>query len=194
MAHQNTITVQLPNGDYILILGKDKDAFDRGEKVRNLLGKTFKTKQEVKPLAEELSESASLSDRAAYVRKKTNAAMDETISSAYDKINPEKKNGKDFKKDKPEPFDYKSEGAWKEWKKTGPEGSGYDYKTAIDHGMGPNAKGRWFSRIPSTGRILKGKKHESFGLTEKSEKDLGYGVYKDPETGFYFSERIDAIE
>ena len=70
-------------------------------------------------------------------------------------------------------------------KKFDPEGSGYDYETAESHGMKPDKTGHWSSREPKTGRLLKGRKHKTWHLTEKGEKEAGYKIYK--KGGFYYS-------
>lgn len=67
-----------------------------------------------------------------------------------------------------------------------PEGSGYDYETAQKYGMKPDATGHWSSREPDTGQILKGRKHETFHLTEKGEEEAGYEIYKG-KNGKYYS-------
>jgi len=66
-----------------------------------------------------------------------------------------------------------------------PEGSGYDYDTALKHGMKPDKTGHWASREPTTGRLLKGRKHKTWYLTEEGERKAGYKIYK--EGGFYYS-------
>ena len=64
-------------------------------------------------------------------------------------------------------------------KKFDPEGSGYDYEEAIKGGEKPKKKGEhWSSRNPKTGQILKGKKHKTFHLAEKGEKEAGNEIYK----------------
>lgn len=55
---------------------------------------------------------------------------------------------------------------------------GYDYDTAEKAGIKPDSTGHWPSREPSTGKILKGKKHPTFSLTKKGEKAAGYKIYK----------------
>ena len=68
-----------------------------------------------------------------------------------------------------------------------PEGSGYDYATAKAHGLKPDKTGHWPSRSPKDGRLLKGRRHKTWHMTEKGEKEAGYSIYKDPKSGFYFS-------
>ena len=58
-----------------------------------------------------------------------------------------------------------------------PEGSGYDYEFAKKQGITPDKNEKWQSRDPKTGRILKGRGHETFGETIKGEKDAGYEIY-----------------
>ena len=66
-----------------------------------------------------------------------------------------------------------------------PEGSGYDYGSAKKFNIKPDKSGHWPSRVPSTGLILKGKKHKTFGLTEAGEGMAGYKMIK--KSGRYFS-------
>ena len=68
-----------------------------------------------------------------------------------------------------------------------PEGGGYDYETAKLHGIKPDADGHWQSRSPVTGQMLKGRKHKTWHLSEEGEANAGYTIYKDPESGRYFS-------
>lgn len=69
------------------------------------------------------------------------------------------------------------------------EGEGYDYKTARRSGLGPDHTGHWPSRDPNSGQILKGKKHHTFGLTEKGEAAAGYVIEKRGDR--YFSRKRD---
>ena len=71
-----------------------------------------------------------------------------------------------------------------------PEGSGYDYKAAEACGLGPDENGHWPSRCPKTGQLLKGKKHKTWNLTEQSEREMNYTIYKG-EDNKYYSEKID---
>ena len=66
-----------------------------------------------------------------------------------------------------------------------PEGSGYDYNSAINAELGPDESGHWPSRVPKTGLILKGRKHKTWHLTEEAEKKLGYKIIK--KNGRYYS-------
>jgi hypothetical protein len=76
-----------------------------------------------------------------------------------------------------------------------PAGSGYDYKTAFAHGMGPTGtgedKGHFGSVAPTSDDeqmlhgipresyvMLKGKAHETFNKAEKAEKERGSKVVK----------------
>ena len=68
-----------------------------------------------------------------------------------------------------------------------PEGSGYDYKTAKQFGLKPDKTGHWPSRVPSTGLILKGKDHKTWGLTESGEKSKGYKIIR--KSGRYWSQK-----
>jgi hypothetical protein len=68
-----------------------------------------------------------------------------------------------------------------------PEGDGYDYDTAKAHGMSPDERGKWGSRSPVTGQLLKGRKHKSWKETLEGEAAEGYTIYKDPASGKYYS-------
>lgn len=76
-----------------------------------------------------------------------------------------------------------------------PEGSGYDYQTAMAHGMGPTGTGedlghwgsvattsddeRMLRDLPRDAYVmLKGKAHETFNKAEASEKERGFKVVK----------------
>ena len=71
-----------------------------------------------------------------------------------------------------------------------PEGTGYDYDSATKYGIEPSIQGdkkpHWQSRVPSTGLLLKGKKHETWDLLEQGEREAGYEIYKQ-EDGRYYS-------
>jgi hypothetical protein len=68
-----------------------------------------------------------------------------------------------------------------------PEGDGYDYATAEASGLGPDETGHWPSRDPQSGKILKGKGHETFSLTEQGELEAGHEITKG-EDGAYYSQ------
>mgnify|MGYP003116516433 CR=1 FL=1 len=55
---------------------------------------------------------------------------------------------------------------------------GYDYEEANKRGIKPDATGHMQSRVPETGRILKGRKHPTIYKTKKYEKALGYKIVK----------------
>jgi hypothetical protein len=76
---------------------------------------------------------------------------------------------------KPKPFD--------------PEGDGYDYETAQKYGIKPDKKGKWQSREPQTGQILKGRKHNTWSLTEEGERDVGYIIHKGKDGRYYSKPR-----
>ena len=63
-----------------------------------------------------------------------------------------------------------------------PEGSGYDYVSAVNAGLVPlpDEKGEyhWDSRIPDSGLLLKGRKHKTWGKLEQGEKKAGYEIFK----------------
>jgi len=65
-----------------------------------------------------------------------------------------------------------------------PEGSGYDYKTAIKDRVLPK-RGHWSSRNPKTGQILKGRKHRTHKKTVKGEKKAGYRIIKGKDGKYY---------
>lgn len=69
-----------------------------------------------------------------------------------------------------------------------PEGTGYDYKTAHEAGLGPDETGHYPSRDPRTGVLLKGRKHETWNKTVEGEKKMGYTIYKG-EDGRYYSRK-----
>ncbi len=85
-------------------------------------------------------------------------------------------------------FLFKSKGR----KKFDPEGSGYDDATAKKYGYKPtpDAKGKMHmqSRSPETGLLLKGRKHKTWNLLEKGEKEAGYTIYKGKD-GRYYSKK-----
>jgi hypothetical protein len=70
-----------------------------------------------------------------------------------------------------------------------PEGDGYDYETAQKHGIKPDETGHWQSREPKTGQILKGRKHNTWNLTEEGERKAGYTIFKGKD-GRYYSNPI----
>ena len=55
---------------------------------------------------------------------------------------------------------------------------GYDYEEANKRGIKPDATGHMQSRVPETGRILKGRKHPTLYKTKKIERALGYKIIK----------------
>jgi hypothetical protein len=55
---------------------------------------------------------------------------------------------------------------------------GYDYEEAEKRGIKRDATGHMQSRVPETGRILKGKKHPTIYKTKAIEKALGYKIVK----------------
>ena len=69
-----------------------------------------------------------------------------------------------------------------------PEGDGYDYETAAKYGIKPDKDGHWQSREPKTGRLLKGRKHETWHHTVQGEKEAGYEIYKGKD-GHYYSRK-----
>lgn len=76
-------------------------------------------------------------------------------------------------------------------KKFNPEGSGYDYKSAIEANMKPDKSGHWYSRVPSgpkEGLLLKGRTHPTWYKTVAGEAKAGYKIYK--KNGRYWSRKI----
>jgi hypothetical protein len=72
-----------------------------------------------------------------------------------------------------------------------PEGIDYDYESAKKYSIVPDEFGHWQSRVPETGLLLKGRKHETWPLTVKGETDAGYKiVFKD---GRYYSVPVDKM-
>ncbi len=70
-----------------------------------------------------------------------------------------------------------------------PEGSGYDYVSAVNAGMSPelgeDGKHHWHSRVGSTGLLLKGKKHNTWNKLVEGEKLSGYEIFKKSDGRFY---------
>jgi len=71
------------------------------------------------------------------------------------------------------------------WPKFDPEGSEYDYRTAIESGDKPDTSGHWHSLDPRTGMVLKGRQHETWNKTIEAEKALGNIVVKGPNGRYY---------
>jgi len=67
-----------------------------------------------------------------------------------------------------------------------PEGSGYDYSSAIKAGLKPDDTGHWPSRDPKTGMLLKGSGHLTWGKTLAGEEDEGNAIRR-REDGRYYS-------
>ena len=83
-------------------------------------------------------------------------------------------------------------------KKFDPEGTGYDYASAVAVGIGemydPKAEwdekkkkyiGHWKSRVPSSGLLLKGRKHRTWHLLEKGERKAHMKIYKRKDGRYY---------
>jgi len=70
-------------------------------------------------------------------------------------------------------------------KRFDPEGSSYDYESATAAGLGPDETGHWPSRVPSTGLLLKGRKHKTWRKTVEGEREAGYKIWK--INGRYYS-------
>ncbi|KKN42505.1 hypothetical protein LCGC14_0712660 [marine sediment metagenome] len=72
-----------------------------------------------------------------------------------------------------------------------PEGTGYDMASARAFGMKPDKTGHYSSREPTTGLLLKGRKHKTWHLTTKGESKAGYEIYK--KNGRYYSRKKRGI-
>lgn len=73
-----------------------------------------------------------------------------------------------------------------------PEGSGYDYQTALEYGLKPDENNHWPSRVPQTGLILKGKKHKTFYKTVEADAKLGYVITRGSD-GRYYSAKKQSV-
>ena len=69
--------------------------------------------------------------------------------------------------------------------KFNPDSSGYDYESARKYGIKPDSRGKWQSRVPETGLLLKGSKHKTWNETLLGEKKMGCKVVK--KNGRYYS-------
>jgi len=74
-------------------------------------------------------------------------------------------------------------------KRFDPEGSGYDYQTALKHGLKAGKNKHWPSRSPKTGQILKGRAHPTWSKTVSGETRAGYEIYKAPNGRYYSKPR-----
>lgn len=75
-------------------------------------------------------------------------------------------------------------------RKFDPEGTGYDYDTAVKGGGVPDAKtGHWGSLDPSTGMVLKGRKHPTWGLMVQEEGRMGHEIIKEKDGRYYARKR-----
>ena len=73
-----------------------------------------------------------------------------------------------------------------------PEGSDYDYETALRNRMTPSPIDQhWPSRVategPDEGQILKGTGHPTFWKTREGEEAANYEIFKSPANGKYYS-------
>lgn len=68
-----------------------------------------------------------------------------------------------------------------------PQGSGYDYASALAHGIrrDPVAGGHLYSRDPKTGQELKGAAHPTFWMGLQGDKDAGYSTFVGPDQRYY---------
>jgi hypothetical protein len=74
-----------------------------------------------------------------------------------------------------------------------PEGEGYDYESAGKYEIKPDNTGHWQSRVPETGLLLKGRKHETWSKTEEGEAKAGYEIYKGEDGRYYSRKRTRTI-
>ena len=73
-----------------------------------------------------------------------------------------------------------------------PTGSGYDYATALSHGILPDDTGHWQSLVPETGQVLKGANHPTFDKTVEEERKMGSRIVYD-ETGTLYSRDLSSL-
>ena len=59
-----------------------------------------------------------------------------------------------------------------------PEGDSYDYLSAFMYRITPDSSGHYPSRVPSTGLLLKGRKHPTWHKTVEAEEKMGYEIIK----------------
>lgn len=76
-------------------------------------------------------------------------------------------------------------------KRFDPEGEGYDYESAKIFKIGPDETGHWPSRVPSTGLLLKGRKHKTWPLTVEGETSAGYKIIF--KNGRYYSVPVNKM-
>ena len=66
-----------------------------------------------------------------------------------------------------------------------PEGYGYDYGTAKERGLEADEEGHWPSRDPTTGMLLKGRRHRTFNKGVQVDKEMGYRLEQRPDGRYY---------
>lgn len=66
-----------------------------------------------------------------------------------------------------------------------PESADYDMESAVKYGLKPGSDGHWPSRVPQTGLLLKGKKHNTWDLLEQGEAQAGMEIYKGDDGRYY---------
>lgn len=66
-----------------------------------------------------------------------------------------------------------------------PEGAGYDVETAMAAGLKPDETGHWPSREPTSGQILKGRRHPTFQKTLDADEAMGYVLTKSKDGKYY---------
>ena len=75
-----------------------------------------------------------------------------------------------------------------------PEGSGYDYASAEAFGMGPDADGHYYSRVPETGLLLKGAGHPTFDETLEGEAKAGNAIVQGSDGRYYTRNIVDPMQ
>ena len=75
-----------------------------------------------------------------------------------------------------------------EKKKFDPEGSGYDMEAAKACGL-KKKDGHWPSRCPHTGQLLKGRKHKTWDLLERGEREANMEIFKGPDGKYHSKPR-----
>lgn len=69
--------------------------------------------------------------------------------------------------------------------KFNPESKGYDYESAKKYGIKPDKRGKWSSRVPETGLLLKGRKHKTWFATKRREAELGCKIVRKKDGRYY---------
>ena len=76
-----------------------------------------------------------------------------------------------------------------------PEGTGYDYYTALNEGITPSLESdgeyHWSTRAPITGQILNGIKHPTTQLAIEKDAELGYYIGQSSRNGRFYSQPVN---